>query len=276
MTLATRRRPDRRPAGADGDRRRVPRPRARCASATRAATARRAAARSSRTRSSTSAAAGTSWRGTAGARTGARSASTASTRPTPGARFKPRELPAKDGAAYVSQSLSARPNRYEARLTLHASAEEMRKRMPRYWRPVRAARRRPLRVPHRRRQPRVARRADHDARRRLRGPRAARARRAPRRAGAAPRSPRAAEPALAGGAFERQRRLGRRWVRSAAAATPARGRGSSRPRSCANNSALNIRHTRAAAISPTADPVTATLRPTPAPLTLPAQGSGNG
>ncbi len=53
-------------------------------------------------------------------------------RPAPGARFKPRELPAKDGAAYVSQSLSARPNRYEARLTLHASAEAMRKRMPRY------------------------------------------------------------------------------------------------------------------------------------------------
>ena len=54
------------------------------------------------------------------------------TRPTPGARFQPRELPAKDGAAYVSQSLSARPNRYEARLTLHASAEAMRKRMPRW------------------------------------------------------------------------------------------------------------------------------------------------
>jgi predicted DNA-binding transcriptional regulator YafY len=56
-------------------------------------------------------------------------------RPQPGARFRPRELPAKDAAAYVSQSLSARPNRYEARLTLHASAEEMRKRMPRYWGP---------------------------------------------------------------------------------------------------------------------------------------------
>ena len=54
------------------------------------------------------------------------------TRPAPGARFQPRELPAKDGAAYVSQSLSARPNRYEARLTLHASADAMRKRMPRY------------------------------------------------------------------------------------------------------------------------------------------------
>ena len=56
-------------------------------------------------------------------------------RPHAGTRFQPRELPAKDGAAYVSQSLSARPNRYEARLLLHASAEEMRKRVPRYWGP---------------------------------------------------------------------------------------------------------------------------------------------
>ena len=54
------------------------------------------------------------------------------TRPATGARFQPRELPAKDGAAYVAQSLSARPNRYEARLTLHASAEAMRKRMRGY------------------------------------------------------------------------------------------------------------------------------------------------
>ena len=75
----------------------------------RPATARARAARSSRTRSSTSAAAGTSSRGTAGATTGARSASTASRARPPGARFRPRELPAKDGAAYVAQSLSARP-----------------------------------------------------------------------------------------------------------------------------------------------------------------------
>ena len=54
------------------------------------------------------------------------------TRPATGARFQPRELPAKDAAAYVAQSLSARPNRYEARLTLHASAEAMRKRMRGY------------------------------------------------------------------------------------------------------------------------------------------------
>ena len=54
-------------------------------------------------------------------------------RPHVSGRFQPRKLPAKDGAAYVSQSLSARPNRYDARLTLHASAEEMRKRLPRHW-----------------------------------------------------------------------------------------------------------------------------------------------
>ena len=56
-------------------------------------------------------------------------------RPSAGARFAPRELPAEDAAAYVQRSLSARPTRYEARLTLHASADEMRKRMPRYWGP---------------------------------------------------------------------------------------------------------------------------------------------
>ena len=57
------------------------------------------------------------------------------TRPHASGRFQPRELPAEDGAAYVQRSLSARPTRYEARLTLHASAEEMDKRTPRYWGP---------------------------------------------------------------------------------------------------------------------------------------------
>jgi predicted DNA-binding transcriptional regulator YafY len=56
-------------------------------------------------------------------------------RPTTGRRFEPRKLPAKDAATYVSQSFSARPNRYEARLTLHASAQEMAKRLPKYWGP---------------------------------------------------------------------------------------------------------------------------------------------
>ena len=52
-------------------------------------------------------------------------------RPAPGRRFTPRELPAEDGAAYVSRSLSAAPSRYEARLTLHAAAEAVR--LPSYW-----------------------------------------------------------------------------------------------------------------------------------------------
>jgi predicted DNA-binding transcriptional regulator YafY len=50
-----------------------------------------------------------------------------------GARFSPRDLPAKDAAAYVTQSISAAPTRYEARITLHASAEAIRERMPSQW-----------------------------------------------------------------------------------------------------------------------------------------------
>jgi predicted DNA-binding transcriptional regulator YafY len=50
-----------------------------------------------------------------------------------GMRFAPRQLPAKDAAAYVSQRLSAVPNRYEARVTLHAPAEAIRKRVPSHW-----------------------------------------------------------------------------------------------------------------------------------------------
>ena len=50
-----------------------------------------------------------------------------------GLRFAPRDLPAKDAAAYVAQSLSAAPYRYEARVTLHASAEAIRERLPSHW-----------------------------------------------------------------------------------------------------------------------------------------------
>jgi predicted DNA-binding transcriptional regulator YafY len=49
-----------------------------------------------------------------------------------GVRFTPRDLPAKDAAAYVSQSLSAAPNRYEARVTLHAPAEAICRNVPSY------------------------------------------------------------------------------------------------------------------------------------------------
>jgi predicted DNA-binding transcriptional regulator YafY len=52
---------------------------------------------------------------------------------TTGVRFTPRELPAKDGAAYVAQSLSAAPNRYEARVTLHAPIDSIRRWVPSHW-----------------------------------------------------------------------------------------------------------------------------------------------
>jgi predicted DNA-binding transcriptional regulator YafY len=50
-----------------------------------------------------------------------------------GVRFAPRDPPAKDAAAYVAQSLSAVPTRYEAKVTLHAPAEALRERLPAYW-----------------------------------------------------------------------------------------------------------------------------------------------
>jgi predicted DNA-binding transcriptional regulator YafY len=50
-----------------------------------------------------------------------------------GVRFSPRELPGGDAAAYVEQSISATPTRYEARVTLHAPAEEIRRHVPAHW-----------------------------------------------------------------------------------------------------------------------------------------------
>jgi predicted DNA-binding transcriptional regulator YafY len=50
-----------------------------------------------------------------------------------GVRFAPRGLPASDAAAFVSQSLSAAPNRYEARLTVFCPAAELERRVPPYW-----------------------------------------------------------------------------------------------------------------------------------------------
>jgi predicted DNA-binding transcriptional regulator YafY len=50
-----------------------------------------------------------------------------------GLRFMPRALPAKDAAAYVKQSMTARPNRFEARVTLRAGAEELKSRIPAHW-----------------------------------------------------------------------------------------------------------------------------------------------
>ncbi len=47
-------------------------------------------------------------------------------RPAPaGARFAPRKLPAKDPAAYVQRSIASAPNRFEARVTLRVSADQL-------------------------------------------------------------------------------------------------------------------------------------------------------
>jgi predicted DNA-binding transcriptional regulator YafY len=50
-----------------------------------------------------------------------------------GRRFTQRALPAKDAAAYVRKSIADKPNRFDAVLTLHASAEEVTRQVPRYW-----------------------------------------------------------------------------------------------------------------------------------------------
>lgn len=56
------------------------------------------------------------------------------TRPTSaGHRFTPRPLPAKDPARFVERSIAAAPNRFEARVTLHAAAEEIFARTPFHW-----------------------------------------------------------------------------------------------------------------------------------------------
>jgi len=56
------------------------------------------------------------------------------TRPaTTGVRFAPRALPAKDAAAYVADSISNAPNRFEAVVTLHGSFESVRDSIPAHW-----------------------------------------------------------------------------------------------------------------------------------------------
>ena len=50
-----------------------------------------------------------------------------------GVRFTSRKLPAKDAAAYVRRGITAAPNRFEARLTVYAAAEEIATRVPSYW-----------------------------------------------------------------------------------------------------------------------------------------------
>jgi predicted DNA-binding transcriptional regulator YafY len=56
-----------------------------------------------------------------------------STPASTGVRFSPRDLPGDDAAAHVGRSLSAAPNRYEARVTLHAPAAEVRKYVAPHW-----------------------------------------------------------------------------------------------------------------------------------------------
>jgi predicted DNA-binding transcriptional regulator YafY len=50
-----------------------------------------------------------------------------------GASFMPRTLPATDAAAYVEQSITGAPNRFEALVTVHAAAEEITSRVSAYW-----------------------------------------------------------------------------------------------------------------------------------------------
>jgi predicted DNA-binding transcriptional regulator YafY len=50
-----------------------------------------------------------------------------------GIRFTPRMLPSGDAAAYVEQSITGAPNRYEARVTLHAAADQIASRVPAHW-----------------------------------------------------------------------------------------------------------------------------------------------
>jgi predicted DNA-binding transcriptional regulator YafY len=50
-----------------------------------------------------------------------------------GARFRERELPAKDAATFVERSITSAPNRYEAVVTLRAPLEAVSGRVPRHW-----------------------------------------------------------------------------------------------------------------------------------------------
>jgi len=50
-----------------------------------------------------------------------------------GVRFTARRLPARDAARYVQQSISGAPHRFQANVTVHASAEEIAKRVPHHW-----------------------------------------------------------------------------------------------------------------------------------------------
>jgi predicted DNA-binding transcriptional regulator YafY len=55
-----------------------------------------------------------------------------------GVRFSARELPAQDAAAYVKQGIRDAPHRFEARLTLHAAADDVKGSHSAYWGTVEA------------------------------------------------------------------------------------------------------------------------------------------
>ena len=60
------------------------------------------------------------------------------TRPaSTGVRFAARTPPAKDAAAFVKESIAGAPNRFEARVTLHAAAAEVASRVPPHWGTIR-------------------------------------------------------------------------------------------------------------------------------------------
>jgi predicted DNA-binding transcriptional regulator YafY len=50
-----------------------------------------------------------------------------------GVRFAPRKLPAKDAAAFVQQSITSAPNRYEAVVVVHTPFEALARRIPPHW-----------------------------------------------------------------------------------------------------------------------------------------------
>jgi predicted DNA-binding transcriptional regulator YafY len=50
-----------------------------------------------------------------------------------GVRFTARRLPAKDAAAFVNEGIIGAPNRFEARVTLRAAADEIGSRVPVHW-----------------------------------------------------------------------------------------------------------------------------------------------
>jgi predicted DNA-binding transcriptional regulator YafY len=50
-----------------------------------------------------------------------------------GATFAARKLPVKDASTYVQRGISAAPSRFDARVTVHAPADEIASRLPDYW-----------------------------------------------------------------------------------------------------------------------------------------------